>query len=110
MFALIETWTSQHSKFEAMDLLNELDVPCGPILSTKDLLEDEGLNARGMIVEVDHPKRGTYKTLGSPIYLSDSPVEVERSPLLGEHTAEILCELDGYDEKKIEQLRAAGVV
>jgi formyl-CoA transferase len=110
MFALIETWTCRHTKFEAMDKLNELDVPCGPILSTKDLIEDEGLNARGMIVEVDHPKRGPYKTVGSPIYLSDSPVEVQRSPLLGEHTAEILCELDGYDEKKIEQLRAAGVV
>jgi formyl-CoA transferase len=110
MFALIESWTCQHNKLEAMDMLNELDVPCGPILSTKDLIEDEGMMARGMIVEVDHPKRGTYKTVGSPIYMSDSPVDVQRSPLLGEHTAEILHELDGYDEKKIEELRAAGVV
>ena len=110
MFELIETWTMQHTKFEAMDRLNELDVPCGPIMSTKDLIADEGLNARGMIVEVDHPKRGRYKTVGCPIYLSESPVDVQRSPLLGEHTAEILCELDGYDEKKIEELRAAGVV
>jgi formyl-CoA transferase len=110
MFELIETWTLQHDKFEAMDKLNELDVPCGPILSTKDLIDDEALNARGMIVEVDHPKRGPYKTVGSPIWLSDSPVEVQRSPLLGEHTVEILCELDGFDDKKIEELRAAGVV
>jgi formyl-CoA transferase len=66
--------------------------------------------SRGMIVEVDHPKRGRYKTVGSPIYLSDSPVDVQRSPLLGEHTDEIISQLDGYDEKKIEELRAAGVV
>lgn len=110
MFELIESWTLQHSKFEAMDKLNELDVPCGPILSTKDLIEDEALRARGMIVEVDHPERGRYLTVSSPIMLSDSPVVVERAPLLGEHTAEVLCELQGYDETKIEQLRAAGVV
>jgi formyl-CoA transferase len=110
MFELIESWTLLHTKFEAMDLLNRIDVPCGPIMSTRDLIQDESLRARGMIVEVDHPRRGPFMTVGCPIDLSDSTVEVERSPLLGEHTAEILGELCGYDEQKIETLREAGVV
>jgi formyl-CoA transferase len=110
MFELIESWTLLHTKFEAMDQLNQIDVPCGPIMSTRDLIEDESLRARGMIVEVDHPRRGPFKTVGCPIDLSDSTVEVERSPLLGEHTAEILGALCGYDEQKIEKLREAGVV
>jgi formyl-CoA transferase len=110
MFELIESWTLNHTKFEAMDLFNRIDVPCGPILSTKDLLEDPSLQARGMIVDVDHPERGVFKQVGCPIELSDSPVQVQRSPLLGEHTAEILSDLCGYDEQRIEELRTAGVV
>jgi formyl-CoA transferase len=110
MFELIESWTLKHTKFEAMDLFNRIDVPCGPILSTKDLLDDPSLQARGMIVDVDHPERGVFKQVGCPIQLSDSPVQVQRSPLLGEHTAEILSDLCDYDEQKIEALRTAGVV
>jgi formyl-CoA transferase len=110
MFELIEGWTLNHTKFEAMDLFNRIDVPCGPILSTKDLLEDPSLQARGMIVDVDHPERGVFKQVGCPIELSDSPVQVQRSPLLGEHTAEILSDLCGYEEQRIEELRTAGVV
>src|SRR5579872_487149 len=86
MFALIENWTREHTKYEVMDMLNAIDVPCGPILDTKELIEDEGLAASGMIVTVDHPTRGAFKTVGCPLRLSDSPVEVKRSPLLGEHT------------------------
>jgi formyl-CoA transferase len=110
MFELIEEWTLQYTKFEAMDELNQIDVPCGPIMSTKDLIEDESLRARGMIVDVDHPERGVFKQVGCPINLSASPVDVERSPLLGEHTVEILSELCGYDVGRVEELRAAGVV
>ena len=80
------------------------------MLSTKDLIEDEGLRAEGLIVDVDHPKRGTYSTVGCPFTLSDSPVEVERSPLLGEHSAEILEELLDIQEGELERLNAAGAV
>ncbi|WP_227651254.1 CoA transferase, partial [Klebsiella pneumoniae] len=77
------------TKFEAMDILNEFDIPCGPILSMKEIAEDEALRATGTIVEVDHPTRGKYLSVGNPIKLSASPSDVTRSPLLGEHNDEI---------------------
>jgi formyl-CoA transferase len=93
-----------------MEMLNEIDVPCGPILDMKELIEDKAMAERGMIVEVKHPQRGAFKTVGCPIVLSDSPVEVKTSPLLGEHTEEILTDLLGYDKATIDQLRAEGVI
>ena len=77
-------WTVTKTKFEVMEILNEDDIPCGPILSMKEIAEDQSLRATGTIVEVDHPTRGKYLTVGNPIKLSDSPTEVLRSPLLGE--------------------------
>ncbi|MFI6759867.1 formyl-CoA transferase [Micromonospora sp. NPDC050417] len=108
-FALIEEWTEKHTKWEVMEKLNAHNIPCGPILSTKELIEDETLAALGSVVEVEHPERGAYKTVGNPIKLSDSTVEIERSPLLGEHTTQVLAEL-GYDERQVADLRAAGVI
>ena len=84
------------TKFEAMDILNEFDIPCGPILSMKELAEDQSLRATGTVVEVDHPKRGKYLSVGNPIKLSASPADVRRSPLLGEHTDEVLGAVLGY--------------
>jgi len=107
-FALIEGWTMGHTKLEAMDILNAVDVPCGPILDTNELLNDESLARRGMIVEVEHPERGVFKTVGCPLSLSDSPVTITPSPLLGEHTDEILIELVGMAEADIAAARAAG--
>ena len=80
-------------KFEAMDILNKLDIPCGPILSMKEIAYEPALRETGTVVEVDHPTRGKYLTVGNPIKMSDSISEVKRSPLLGEHTDEILAEL-----------------
>ncbi|RKR86094.1 formyl-CoA transferase [Micromonospora pisi] len=108
-FALIEEWTEKHTKWEVMEKLNAHNIPCGPILSTKELIEDETLAELGSVVEVAHPERGAYKTVGNPIKLSDSTVEIERSPLLGEHTTQVLAEL-GYDERQVADLRAAGVI
>jgi formyl-CoA transferase len=110
IFDVIEEWTMTRTKWEAFRELNEINVPCGPILSTDDLLEDEGLRAEGMIAEVEHPERGTFKTVGCPFTLSDSPVEIKRSPLLGEHSAEVLQELLDYPEEELERLSAAGAV
>jgi formyl-CoA transferase len=93
------------TKFEVMDILNPLNVPCGPILSMKELAEEPSLRATGTIVEVDHPTRGKYLTVGNPIKLSDSPSEVVASPLLGEHTEEILKDIVGFDDKEIEKAR-----
>ncbi|MBE1574458.1 formyl-CoA transferase [Amycolatopsis roodepoortensis] len=108
-FGMIEEWTEKHTKWEVMEALNAHNVPCGPILSTKELAEDATLAELGSVVEVDHPERGAFKTVGCPLKLSDSPVEVERSPLLGEHNAEVFGEL-GYGEDDLDRLRAAGVI
>ena len=109
MFGLIEEWTSGLTKWEVLDLLNARDIPCGPILSTKELIEDETLAELGSVVEVDHPERGRFKTVGCPLRLSDSPVDIAAPPLLGEHTDEVLTSL-GYRPGQIEELREAGAI
>jgi len=109
IFDSIEEWTKTKTKFEAMDILNKHDIPCGPILSMKEIAEEPSLRATGTVVEVDHPTRGKYLTVGNPIKMSDSPTEVTRSPLLGEHTDQVLAEL-GYGADQIAALRAAKVI
>jgi len=109
IFEEIEHWTMHRTKFEAMAVLNRYDIPCGPILSMKEIAADESLRASGTIVEVDHPVRGKYLTVGNPIKLSDSPTEVTRSPMLGEHTDEVLAEF-GYTNDEILALRASGAI
>ena len=109
IFAEIEKWTSTLSKFEVMDTLNKYDIPCGPILSMKEIAEEPSLRATGTVVEVDHPIRGKYLTVGNPIKMSDSPTDVTRSPLLGEHTDEILSEL-GFTTDELISLRHDKVI
>jgi len=110
MFEAIEAWTMTKTKFEVMEICNPHDIPVGPILSMKEIAEDEGLRATGTIVEVDHPERGKYLSVGCPIKLSDSPVEVTRSPLLGEHTTEILKAVLGYSDEDLERIVGSGAV
>ncbi|PZQ15090.1 MAG: formyl-CoA transferase [Ancylobacter novellus] len=110
IFTRIEAWTMKHDKFEAMDILNKFDIPCGPILSMKEIAEDESLRQTGTVVEVDHPTRGKYLTVGNPIKLSNSKTEVTRSPLLGEHTGEILKDVLGYNDNEIAEIENSGAV
>ena len=109
IFARIEQWTMTMDKFEAMEILNRHDIPCGPILSMKEIASEPSLRATGTVVEVDHPTRGKYLTVGNPIKMSDSPTDVTRSPLLGEHTDEVLAQL-GFSPDDVAQLRAQGAV
>jgi len=110
IFSTIEQWTMTKTKFELMDLLNQYDIPCGPILSMKEIIEEPSLRETGTVVEVDHPTRGKYVSVGNPIKLSDSPTEVLRSPLLGEHTAEILREVLGYSDAEVRRIEASGAI
>jgi len=109
-FGIIEEWTQKHDKLDVMKTLNKLNVPCGPIMSLKELMEDSSLVSRGMVVDVEHPQRGTFRTVGCPLQLSDSPVEVKTSPGLGEHTDEILEEVVGYGGAEITKAREEGAI
>ena len=110
IFGTIEQWTMTKTKFEAMDILNKLDIPCGPILSMKELAHEQSLRATGTVVEVDHPTRGPYLTVGNPIKLSDSIADVRRSPLLGEHTDEVLRDVLKYADREIEAIKGSGAI
>jgi formyl-CoA transferase len=108
MWTLINKFAEKYTKRELMEILNPLDVPCGPIMSTEDLANDEHVRGRDMWVEIDHPQRGKWFNVGMPIKLSDSPARIERSPLLGEHTDQVLKDVLGYSEDKVASLRKAG--
>jgi len=110
MFQLIEEWSSRLSKWDALAELNALNVPCGPILSTKELIEDASLADNNMVVTVDHPERGAFKTVGCPIKLSDSPVKVETSPLLGQHNEDVYVRELGVDPQRLAELKTNGVI
>ena len=110
IFNTIEEWTKTKDKFEVMEICNPLNIPCGPILSMKEIDEQPSLRETGTVVEVDHPTRGKYLTVGNPIKLSDSPSDVLRSPLLGEHTDEILAEVLGMSSEDIADMKADGAV
>ncbi|HWU98954.1 MAG TPA: formyl-CoA transferase [Oxalicibacterium sp.] len=109
IFAYIETWLADKTKFEAVDILRKFDIPCAPVLTMKEIAEDKSLRESGSIVEVDHKVRGKYLTVGSPIKFSDLKPEIKESPLLGEHTDEVLKRL-GYNDEQIAALHAAQAV
>ena len=109
IFATIEDWLKDKTKYEAVDILRKFDIPCAPVLSMKELAASPDLRKSGSIVEVDHKVRGKYLTIGSPIKFSDLEVEVKPSPVLGEHTDEVLADL-GYSADDIAKLHAAKAV
>jgi formyl-CoA transferase len=108
--AITETWTRQRTKHEVMDILGEAGVPSGACQDTGEVLADPHLRARDMIVDIDFPTRGTFQTVGCPIKLSDSPAEITRPPLLGEHTDDLLASLCGVSPEELKRLHETGVV
>src|SRR5689334_5873679 len=110
IFERIEQWTMTKTKFEVMEICNKVDIPVGPILSMKDIAEEPSLRKTGTVVEVDHPTRGKYLTVGNPIKMSDSISEVKRSPLLGEHTDEILKDVLRFSAKDIAEIKNSGAL
>ncbi|MBT3659273.1 MAG: formyl-CoA transferase [Rhodospirillaceae bacterium] len=110
VFGAIEDWTMTKTKFEVLEICNPLNIPVGPILSMKEIAGDMSLRETGAIVEVDHPERGKYLTVGNPVKLSDSPSDVERSPLLGEHTDEVMRDVVGLSDEEIAAAREDGAI
>ncbi|MFF3948119.1 formyl-CoA transferase [Streptomyces sp. NPDC001902] len=110
MFQLIEEWTTTLPKWQVLEELNTHNIPCGPILSTKEIIDDASLKANDIVVEVEHPERGTYTTVGNPLKLSDSPTTIHRSPLLGEHNHDIYTTELGLSAEELGVLRTGGVI
>ena len=108
--AIIEGWTRQKTKYEAMRILGDAGVPSGACQDTGEILEDPHLKEREMIIDIDYPPRGKYKTVGCPIKLSDSPAEIKRPPTLGEHTEDLLGKLCGVSPEDFTKLREKGAI
>ena len=108
--AMIEAWTEKHTKHEAMKILAGAGVPAGAVLDSTEVVTDEHLKQRGFLVDLEHPRRGKYPMPGNPVRLSDSPTEIVRAPLLGEHNAEIYGKLLGVSEADLATLKRDGVV
>ncbi len=108
--AMIEAWTATRPKHEVLAILASAGIPCGAVLDSTEVLADPHLRQRGMIVELEHPRRGRYPMPANPVRLSDSPTDVVRAPLLGEHNAEVFGKLLGCGDKELDALQRDGVV
>ena len=107
---IIEGWTMQRTKHEVMRILGEAGVPTGACLNAKEIHSDPHLIERGMITTIDHPVIGKFTLPGSPIKMSESSLTVKAAPLLGQHTAEKLCNILGYSQDEVKALETEGVV
>ena len=107
---MIEAWTEKHTKHEAMTILASQGVPAGAILDSNEVIRDEHLKQRGFLVDLEHPTRGKYPMPGNPVRLSDSPTEIFRAPLLGEHNAEVYGKWLGVDAESLAALKKDGVI
>jgi len=108
--AFIEAWTEKHTKHEAMKILAGAGVPCGAVLDSNEVITDPHLKERGFLVDLEHPTRGKYPMPGNPVRLSDSPTDIFRAPLLGEHNVEVYGKLLGVDEETLAVLKRDGVI
>ncbi|MBW2420147.1 MAG: CoA transferase [Deltaproteobacteria bacterium] len=106
----ISAWTEQRDKHEVMKRLGDSGVPCSAILDTCDLYRDPHLLERGFIEHVEHPELGEVPLLGFPTRMSESHVDFERAPYLGEHSAKVLAEDLGLGEEGLAELERAGVL
>ena len=108
--AVIESWTMKRDKHEVMRALAGRGIPCGAVLDTAEVLDDPHLRERGMVFDLDHPTRGRFAMIGSPLRMSDSPTEASPAPLYGEHTEEVLTTLAGYTPEDVRRFREQGIV
>ena len=109
IFSEMETWLADKTKYEAVEILRTFEVPCGPVLSMKEIAHDPALRRSGTIVEVEQQGREPYLTVGSPIKFSGFTPRITGAPRLGEHTDDVLAGL-GYDPDTIARMRAERIV
>ena len=107
---IISGWTMRHDKYDAMEALAEAGVWCGAVISPEEVLSNEHLAARDMVVDVDDPARGSYQMIGCPVKLEKSPVEIQPAPLYSEHTDDILTGLLDVSADELPELREQGVI
>ncbi len=106
----IEAVTTRQPRSHWLAVLEESGVPCGPISNYAEVFADPHIQARGMVQEMNHPVGGSVRVLGPAAKLSETPVRLaRRSPLYGEHTAEVLAEI-GCTPAEIQELEKAGVI
>ncbi len=110
LFQAIAAWTRQRDKFAVMRILGEAGVPCGAVLDSGDVLANEHLKARGMITTIEHPIRGTFTMPGCAVQLSESPVEVQPAPLLGQQNVQVYGALLGLTTVELATLKEEGVI
>ena len=104
---ILKEITQTKKTAEWVALMDKNDIPCGPVNSIDQVVDDPHTAAREMITEVEHSKAGRLKVVNSPLKLSRTPVKIERAcPELGEHTEEILQNLLGFSQEKITELRS----
>jgi len=108
--ALIMPWFQERTKSELFHTCSEWRVPCAPVSSPEDLLNDPHYQARGFWVEIEHPETGKLTYPGAPFKMSETPWEAGRAPRLGEHNEEIYCQRLGYSRGDLVRLRELGVI
>ncbi len=107
---IIEEWTMQRTKYEAFEALAAAGVWCGAVLTPVEVINNEHLKQREMIVTVKDDYRGDYRMIGSPVKMEKSPVTVTQAPRYSEHTDEILKSMLGVSEDELVELRSDGVI
>ena len=111
LISLLEVMTRRKTKAEWISLLEAANVPCGPINNFEEVFDNEQVKARGVQIDVPHPTAGNMKLVGSPMRLSETPVEVRMAPpTLGQHTHEILKERLSLDPQAIASLQEKGII
>ena len=111
LIPLLDELFAQYEIAHWLALLEEIGVPCGPINTIDQLMDDPQVKAREMVIEVDHNRAGPIKMVASPLKIPTAPPVVRLPPpRLGEHTGQILHELLGFDEQAMKDLRAAQVI
>ena len=109
--ALIAPWFMEHTKEEILELCMKNRIPCVPVRTVDEVLEDPHLVERSFFQEMGHTEAGDLKYPGPPYRFSDTPWRLIRpAPTMGQHNREVLCGELGYSQEELVHLRRAGII